>query len=193
MDTQTLNNIREITSVGEWKEVKGYPNYMINTDGEVLSKTNGKILTHHINNGGYKFVCIRINCKPKQLLVHRLVAIAFIPNPDNKPVVNHIDSDRGNPQKSNLQWVTNKENIEHMVYSFRSINQTMTILLDKTGDELCVFPSKNRCLKYVYKQFRIKYEYDEGEEIVGEDIELYTELSPILRDGGVARRLKLNF
>ncbi|ARI76878.1 NUMOD4 domain-containing protein [Halobacillus mangrovi] len=44
MDTQTLNKINEITSVGEWKDVEGYPNYMVNTDGAVLSKTNGKIL-----------------------------------------------------------------------------------------------------------------------------------------------------
>ena len=193
MDTQTLNKIKEITSVGEWKEVEGYPNYMVNTDGEVLSKTNSKILTHHINTGGYKFVSLRINGKPKQLLVHRLVAIAFIPNPDNKPVVNHIDSNRGNPQKSNLEWVTHKENSEHMVNSFGSPNQTMAILLDKMGNEICVFPSGNRCLKYIYKQFRIKYGYDEDEEIVGVDIELYTELSPVLRDGRAARRVKLNF
>jgi hypothetical protein len=40
LDTQKLNKIKEITSVGEWKEVKGYPNDMVNTDGEVLNKTN---------------------------------------------------------------------------------------------------------------------------------------------------------
>jgi len=55
------------------------------------------------------------------------------------------------------------------------------------------FSSENRCLKYVYEQFRIKYGYEEDEEIVGVDGELYTELSPLLRDGRVARRVKLNF
>ncbi|PEJ29883.1 hypothetical protein CN689_21605 [Peribacillus butanolivorans] len=166
---------------------------MVNTDGVVLSKTNGKILTHHINTGGYPFVCLRINCKPKQLLVHRLVAIAFIPNPDNKPIVNHIDSDRRNPKKSNLGWVTHKENSEHMVNSFNCPDQDMTILLDKMGDEICVFPSRNRCIKYVYKQFRIKYGYDEDENISDVDIEAYTELSPVSRDREWARRVKLNF
>ncbi|CDQ41950.1 NUMOD4 domain-containing protein [Virgibacillus salexigens] len=193
MDTQTLNKLNEITSVGKWRDVEGYPNYMVNTDGEVLNKTNGKKLTHHINNGGYKFVRLRTNGKPKQLLVHRLVAIAFIPNHDNKPIVNHKDSNRGNPKKSNLEWATHKENSEHMVDNFGSTNQTMTILMDKMGDEICIFPSKKRCLKYIYKQFRIKYGYHEDEAIVCVDIEPYTELSPISRDGRVARLFKLNF
>ncbi|CDQ39975.1 HNH endonuclease [Virgibacillus salexigens] len=192
MDTQTLNKLNEITSVGKWKEVESYPNYMVNTDGDVLNKTNGKLLTHHINNGGYKFVRLRINGKPKQLLVHRLVAKAFIPNPDNKPVVNHIDSDRLNPKKSNLEWVTHKENSEHMVNSFRCPNQTLTILLDKMGNEICVFPSRIRCIRYIANRFRIEHGYDEGEAIV-EDIEFYTELSPVSRDGRLARLFKLNF
>ncbi|WP_079525691.1 NUMOD4 domain-containing protein [Halobacillus hunanensis] len=193
MDTKTLNKINEITSVGEWKEVKGYPNYMVSTNGEVLSKTKGVILKHYINGGGYKVVSLRSNGRPKQFLVHRLVAIAFISNPDNKPVVNHIDSDRGNPKKGNLEWVTHKANSEHMVNSFRSPDQTMTILFDKRGEEICVFPSERRCLHYVYKHFRLEHGYDEGEEIVGDDIEIYRELSAVLRDGIVAKRVKLNF
>lgn len=192
MDIQTFYNIKEITSVGEWKEVEGCPNYMINADGDVLNITNGKLMTHHINSGGYKFVCLRINGKPKQLLVHRLVAKAFIPNPDNKPIVNHIDSDRLNPKKSNLEWVTHKENSEHMVNSLRCPNQTLTILLDKMGNEICVFPSRIRCIRYIYNRFRIEHGYDEGEAIV-EDIEFYTELSHVIRDGRVALRYKLSF
>ncbi|PTL37408.1 NUMOD4 domain-containing protein [Alkalicoccus saliphilus] len=142
MDAQTFNKIKEITSVGEWREVEGYPNYMVNTYGEVLNKNNGKIIKQHNNTGGYKFVCLRSYGKPKQLLVHRLVATAFIPNPDNRGVVNHIDSDRGNPQKSNLEWVTHKGNSEHMVDNFRSPNQTMTILLDKFEYEIFFFHRK---------------------------------------------------
>ncbi len=192
MDIQTFYKIKEITSVGEWKKVEGCPNYMINTDGDVLNITNGKLMTYHINNNGYKFVALRVNNKPKQLLVHRLVAIAFIPNPDNKPIVNHIDSDRLNPKKGNLEWVTYKENSDHMVNSFRSPNQAMTILLDKMGNEICVFSSKSRCITYIYNRFRIEHGYDEGEEIV-EDIEFYTELPYIIRDGRVALRYKLSF
>ncbi|MBS4194168.1 NUMOD4 domain-containing protein [Lederbergia citri] len=56
MDIQTFYKIKEITSIGEWKEVEGCPNYMINTDGDVLNITNGKLMTHHINHNGYKYV-----------------------------------------------------------------------------------------------------------------------------------------
>ncbi|WP_273854046.1 NUMOD4 domain-containing protein [Guptibacillus spartinae] len=193
MDTKTLNTINEITSVGEWKEVKDYPNYVVNTDGDVLSKKTGKLLKHQINTRGYKFVRLRNDGKPKMLLVHRLVAITFIPNPDNKPVVNHIDSNRENPQKTNLEWVTHKENSEHMVNHFRCPNQTMTILLDKKGDEIGVFPSYKRCINYACNHYRFRHGYKEGEDISHVDMELYTDLPAVLRDGRVAKRIKLTF
>jgi len=122
MAIQILSKIKKITSVGVWKDIEEFPSYMINTDGDVLNKANGKLMTHHITAGGYKFVDLRSDGKAKRRLVHRLVAITFIPNPDSKPIVNHIDSDRLNSSKSNLEWVTHKENSDHMVNSFRSHN-----------------------------------------------------------------------
>jgi|SRR5690625_566399 len=193
MAKQILRKVKEITSVDVWKDIEECPNYMINTDGDVLNKTNGKLLTHHINTGGYKYVDLRSDGKAKRRLVHRLVAISFIPNPDNKPIVNHIDSDRKNPKKSNLEWVTHQENSEHMVNSYRHPTQTMSILLDKTGEEICAFPSENRCIDYIYNHFRDKYGYGKDEPLIGVDMELYTEISPLLRDDRVARRIKLNF
>ena len=119
MGKQILNKIKEITSVGEWKDIEECPSYIINTDGDVLNKTNGRLLAQRLTPGGYKYVDLRSDGKAKRRLVHRLVAIVFIPNPDNKPIVNHIDSDRKNPKKSNLEWVTHKENSEHMVNNYR--------------------------------------------------------------------------
>ena len=60
-------------------------------------------------NGGYMTVKLKINGL-KVMRVHRLVALAFIPNPDNKPCVDHIDGDRANNHADNLRWVTVKEN-----------------------------------------------------------------------------------
>lgn len=195
MDTQISNIVKEVTTVGEWKEVVGYLNYLVSAEGEVLNINTGRILSQSVNPKGYRLVSLGKNGKYKQYLVHRLVAKAFIPNPDNKPVVNHKDSNRGNSNRSNLEWVTHKENSEHMVNNFRSPTQTMTILLDKTGNEICVFPSEARCLRYIYKRFRIERGYSEYEPIVGDDwdMELYKELSPVSRDRRPARVLKLNF
>ena len=105
--------------------IKGFTHYYISEDGNVfnsincrrvkLSKNNYKQLKSWPNkNTGYHTVVLRsINYKTKALYVHRLVAGAYIPNPKNKPQVNHIDGDKSNNHVSNLEWVTQKENMKH--------------------------------------------------------------------------------
>lgn len=67
------------------------------------------------NHRGYRMVTLVKSGEEKNFLIHRLVAIAFIPNPDDKPFVNHIDNNRGNPNVSNLEWCTHQENTDHAV------------------------------------------------------------------------------
>jgi hypothetical protein len=94
-----------------FKEIKEHPNYEISNNGRVRNKETKKTLCPHIAIDKYKHVrsCnVRLNkihCR-----IHRLVADAFIPNPENKPVIDHIDRDPSNNHISNLRWATFKEN-----------------------------------------------------------------------------------
>ncbi|BAU40062.1 HNH endonuclease [Ralstonia phage RSP15] len=99
-----------------WKDVVGFEDrYQISSFGNLYSKKSQRILARVINNGYYTH-SIRIggkNGKSKLLRIHRLVAEAFIPNPENKPFVNHIDGNKLNPHVWNLEWATCSENTQH--------------------------------------------------------------------------------
>jgi hypothetical protein len=94
-----------------WKEIEGYEGlYQVSNEGRIRSKRRIKIQGDY---NGYKKV--RLSKKSRQLTkqVHRLVAKAFIPNPENKPFVNHKDLNRSNNNVNNLEWVTHQENVNH--------------------------------------------------------------------------------
>ena len=76
----------------------------------VKDLVEGRVLKQHDNGHGYMFVQFYANGKRITLRVNRMVAIAFVPNPHNYPVVNHLDNDRKNNAVSNLEWCTRKEN-----------------------------------------------------------------------------------
>ena len=84
--------------------------YAVTIDGDVISIKSNKSLRSYDNGHGYKTVCLCIDGKPKTYYVHRLVASAFVENPNDYPEVNHIDEDRGNNRAENLEWCTSKYN-----------------------------------------------------------------------------------
>lgn len=91
------------------KRIRDFPSYFITSTGEVYNwKTKRKMKPSCVK--GYKRVVLYNNKKDKTFLIHRLVAQAFIPNPHNKPQVNHIDENPSNNDRSNLEWNTNEEN-----------------------------------------------------------------------------------
>lgn len=96
-----------------WKEIKGFENYEVSNCGEVRNKTTGRVLKPSVTHNGYLRVTLCSDGKQTNKSVHRLVSGAFIPNPDNKSDVNHIDEDKTNNSVSNLEWLTHKENANH--------------------------------------------------------------------------------
>lgn len=94
-----------------WKDIEGYKgHYQISNYGNVRSLKKDAFLRKCAYLKGYKIISLWKNGIGKMFRVHRLVAAAFIPNPENKPCVDHIDGDRANNHADNLRWVTVKEN-----------------------------------------------------------------------------------
>lgn len=104
-----------------WKDIIGWEGcYQISNLGSVksLKRKNvlkDKILKHRINKYGYACVTFRSPTKNAYYTIHRLVAITFILNLESKLEVNHIDGNKLNNHINNLEWCTNRENIEHAV------------------------------------------------------------------------------
>ena len=95
------------------KEILNYENYLIYDDGNVFNKNTNKMLSGSIGENGYKYYRLSKNGKKQMFYAHRLVAEAFLDNPDNKPEVNHKNLDKTNNHVSNLEWVTRVENCHH--------------------------------------------------------------------------------
>ena len=100
-------------------EIKEWPNYLIFRNGAVLSKgskyNKPRFLKHCNNTAGYKVVNLRDGKGwGRPVLIHRLLAEQYIPNPENKPFVDHIDRNKANNNLCNLRWATSKENNNNM-------------------------------------------------------------------------------
>ena len=105
-----------------WKDVKGFEGfYQISDYGDVKSldrfdgirKINGRNIKPSLKQNGYMQIGLRKEGKRKWFSIHRLVAIHFLDNPENKPQVNHIDCNKQNNNVKNLEWVTAQDNYRH--------------------------------------------------------------------------------
>ena len=150
-----------------WKDVEGYDGaYSVSNLGRVRS--NEIIVSRRtvgsyrrpcfikkqtvMKRKGYLIVTLSFNKKHKQVLVHRLVALAFISNPENKPQVNHIDGNKQNNCVSNLEWATDKENMIHasrhgLLNIHEPLNKRPVLMFDLKGNFIREYESRRAVTK----------------------------------------------
>lgn len=145
--------LKEIEGYGNgWKTIEGFPDYEISVYGEVYSRRLGRTLIPQVNTHGYEFVTLYNADGPKRFLIHRLVGNAFIPNPENKPQINHKDGYKRNPRLTNLEWNTNSENELHAFrMGLKKPSREKKIKIIETGES---YPSLHECARQINGNFK---------------------------------------
>lgn len=144
----------------EWKLIAGFGGtYSVSNYGEVRNNKTGRLMKQRKTEKGYLRVGLTTNGKLKCMRVHRLVAQAFIPNPEDKPEVNHIDFNKENNCVNNLEWVTGKENAKHSLGNRKRSNEKNYKKVSNTGEKHISYQNGYYVVriygkKYVSKSFK---------------------------------------
>jgi len=145
--------------IEEWKNIDGYENYEVSIFGNIKNSKTNRILKPY-NRGGYYCVGLSKKSILNTFDIHRLVAQTFIPNPENKPQVNHIDKNSLNNKVTNLEWNTNKENsIHRSIGVTQTTNQNLEIYkIDiKSDNIICKYNSIENASKDIVKDNHSTY------------------------------------
>ena len=136
--------------------VPGYEKYRVFQDGRIWSHARlpGKFLNLNPDGRGYHTVCLFRDSVAKKMKVHRLVALAYIPNPGNKPMVDHINQVRNDNRISNLRWATRSENFQNTGKQINNKSGHKSISYD-TGNDRWTFAKMINGKRY-QKLFRTK-------------------------------------
>ena len=128
-----------------WQTIKDFPQYEINEFGVIRGKNTHYVISQRMNQNGYLVVQLLKDGKNHMKLVHRLVAETFIPNPNNLPIVNHIDECCVHNSADNLEWVTYQQNSNHGTRNERIIRnrKNPVIAVDEYGHVIDLFESKH--------------------------------------------------
>ena len=121
----------------EWKTITDFPNYEVSSFGNIKNNKTGKDLKINVKSGYYN-ISLTNETIYKTFKVHRLVALAFIENPENKSDVNHMDKNKLNNYLSNLEWMTRQENNIHRCKGVKVTNNKNkeVLRIDKNTNEI---------------------------------------------------------
>lgn len=132
----------------EFRIIKDFPNYEINKNCEIRSIKTGRIIKQYITQSYLRVNLIKTKGVKGSAAVHRLMAIAFIPNPDNLPIIDHINQNKTDNDVNNLRWVSYKENSNNVdpikrKHKTRITSKFSIFLCDETNKWIIKIKNKN--------------------------------------------------
>lgn len=137
-----------------WKNINGFEQYQVSSLGNIKNK-GGKLKSVQTTKNGYSQVLLWIGHKAKGVFIHRMVAEAFIPNPENKTDVNHIDGNKANNRVENLEWCTRSENLRHAYKNNLRVASNQKLTLDEVKEIKLNQDKLSR--KELAKKFNVSY------------------------------------
>ena len=141
----------------QYKNIQGYPGYQITSDGRVWSEKSQKFLKPKLRKDGYLNYTLSNNGNVKTFFAHRLVALAFLPNPNNLPCINHKDENPLNNNVNNLEWCDHTYNNNYGSHNQKmadtkkkkgSTGKAVIMCNKQTGEELQTFVSASDAARY---------------------------------------------
>ena len=132
-----------------YKKIDDYDNYEISNLGNVKNTDTGRILKPGKNTNGYYFVGLSKNGIRKYFKIHKLIALHFIPNPENFPCIDHIDRDRTNNSISNLRWISNSNNLRNRPKMQNTSSKYMGVYFNKAKGKYKAYINIDNKLKHI--------------------------------------------
>ena len=159
------------------KQIPNFSDYFINENGEIFSQKTGKLirLKPYLDTKN-RYLMIRLignDGKRKSLLVHRLVAEIFIPNPNNYSEVDHIDNNPQNPKKDNLQWCTRKYNLAKSYETLSPARNCNPCILYKNNKNIGEFSSITEAIQFAVTNYNVSKSGLER-NLKSKDVVIYT-------------------
>lgn len=142
----------------QWKIIADRPGYSVSENGDIRNNKTGRILKGNVDNNGY--IRVMLGRKTSPLYIHRIVAMAFIDNPESLPQVDHIDGDKSNNAVSNLRWVSASANCWGSGYADRIVNRWKPVRATNTlTGEVKTFLSRDTTAAF-FKCHKSQIKYD---------------------------------
>jgi hypothetical protein len=155
-----------------WKPIEGFEYYSVSNLGNVFSDYSFKLVKARKDKYGYKRVDLRKNSTSYTHRIHRLIASAFIANPENKPFVDHINGDRSDNRIENLRWATNLENTFNSKIGKNNTSGIKGVCYNKSSKKWIAFikinGKRNHLGSFENKEDAIKARLKKSIEIQGE-------------------------